>query len=500
VAAADEANAAAFTAAIERLAGLDPHGPDVLDTRLRFADFLAKADGGNCALRLDNAQRQLEAVLASPANAAALPEGLARAASAEYQLHSARAACIDAAALRARELQAALESAQRAVNLYRDAFDAVAMVTMQFNTGVTYRRLGDDRAADVALRATIELDREYGYREDAQENYALLLQWNHEPAGPAEVAALMADFPQRSVALKFAWVASEADVSLETDYTRIVGDEVSRSRVTRTARRSVRKRIGRFAVSYERGTAEYDAGTPPNGDPDFVNDFYTISLAQMLLKFHDFDVMRSGDFYESTGTGQFNARVREESAALVREIASPSDPARLLERRLDKAVKIALWRGPIEALIAANYNLETGTWIGASLDQGVWYDLQVPLPLPIAPQAFVMHKIEFAYTRSLPCTADASDDSCIEIVVHAAPDPAALNEFARKLEPRGDPARCSSATEMRLVTNPATLQSYLRDTRHHSYWSTGPNRSLIESEKTVEVSGRIKPVESPSGR
>jgi hypothetical protein len=92
VSAADEANAAAFTAAIERLAGLDPHGPDMLDTRLRFADFLAKADGGNCALRLDNAQRQLEAVLANPAN----PANPA-----------------NAAALRARQLQAALESAQR---------------------------------------------------------------------------------------------------------------------------------------------------------------------------------------------------------------------------------------------------------------------------------------------------------------------------------------------------------------------------------------------------
>jgi tetratricopeptide (TPR) repeat protein len=495
VSADDESSAAAFAAAIQRFAVVDPHSPEAIETRLGFADFLAKAAGGNCALRLDRAQRQLESALASPAIDAVLPAGLARAAGVEYQIHAARASCVEPAVVREQELRAALESAQRAVSLYRDAFDAVSMVTMQFNTGVTYRSLGDDRAALAALQAAIDLDREYGFREDAKDNYQLLLQWNNQEAGPDKVAALMTDFPQRSAALKFGWFGSDADVSLEIDYTRIVGDEVSRSRVTKTVRRHVREHSGGLSVSYEPGAADYDVGTPPNGDTVFVQDFYLISLARLLLNFHDFDLARNGDFEKSTDAGKFNARVRAESAPLTRDVASKSDPALHLNRRIDEALRIASSPGGIEPLVAEDYNLETGTWIGARLEQGVWYTMTLPLPLPLAPQLFVSHKIEFAYTRSLPCTADSTDHSCIEIVLHAAPDAATLNQIARSLAPRGQLLRCSSATEMRLVTDPATLQPYLRDMRHHSFWSTGQKHSLIESEKTVFVGGRINRAE-----
>jgi hypothetical protein len=51
-----------------------------------------------------------------------------------------------------------------------------------------------------------------------------------------------------------------------------------------------------------------------------------------------------------------------------------------------------------------------------------------------------------------------------------------------------------SVTYMRLVTDPATLQTYTLDQRRHSYWSFGakdPNQSLTEFERTVFVSGRM---------
>ena len=66
---------------------------ETLDTRLHYADFLAKAEGGDCRIRLDNAQHQLDLARASSAIDIALPWGPARQADLEYQIHFARAAC-----------------------------------------------------------------------------------------------------------------------------------------------------------------------------------------------------------------------------------------------------------------------------------------------------------------------------------------------------------------------------------------------------------------------
>ncbi|HEY0747357.1 MAG TPA: hypothetical protein VGD63_11705 [Steroidobacteraceae bacterium] len=221
---------------------LEPQSPDALSARLDYADSLAKAEDGDCQSRLDNAQRQLEIVRSSPTVEVALPTGLARVASVEYQIHFARASCGGSgASVRERELRAALEAARRAVDLYRDAFDAVSMATMQFNTGVVHFTLGDEPAAIAALQKTIEMDREYGFEDDASDNYQLLLQWRHEEAGPDQVDALMKDFPQRSTTLAFGWSSGEATASLESDYAQVAGGEVLRMRNTRTAQRQIRK-------------------------------------------------------------------------------------------------------------------------------------------------------------------------------------------------------------------------------------------------------------------
>ena len=95
------------------------------------------------------------------------------------------------------------------------------MATMQFNVGVTYHELGEDAAAVAALQTAIKMDREYGFREDAKDNYRILLQWNGQPAGPDEVAALMKDFPQRSTSLSFGWFDSKADLTLTLEYEQL---------------------------------------------------------------------------------------------------------------------------------------------------------------------------------------------------------------------------------------------------------------------------------------
>jgi hypothetical protein len=492
----DEASAKLFAAAIDSFNALDPQSPDTLNTRLAYANFLIKLDSGDCRAQLDDAQAQLDAARASPALAVALPSGLAHVADIEYQLHSARASCGASAAVRDQELHAALDSAQRAVNLYRDEFDAVSMVTMQFNVSVAYHDLGDAAAAAAALRTTLDLDREYGFADDAEDNYRLLLQWNHEDSSQEQIDARMNDFPERSATLSFGWLESDATLTLQSDVSELTGTEFVHFQASRTARRQVRKGLAGWVVTHQLDDPHFEFGEPPGSE--WSTSWYANSLGRILLQFHDFRLDRKGDFEDSKGDLRFEWRARAAAKTLARNL-SPSGPdsrgARptQLAHQFREAVGDALLPAAIEAQTAEDYNFEAGTWIGATLEQGVWYDMTAGLFMPFAPHVFLTHKIQFTYSRHVPCTPGASEVSCIEIVLRAAPDPtvlkASLDALVRRAQLAGRQGpRLWSATTMRLVTDPKTLWTYSRETRWHFYWWNGlpgPDHSMIESEKTI---------------
>jgi hypothetical protein len=490
----DDGTAKEFAAAIETFNARDPQSPDTLNTRLAYADFLTKLDHGDCRAQLDAARDQLDLAKASPALEVVLPAARARLAHIDYQLHSARASCGATANVRGQELHAALASAQSAVEGYRHAFDAVSMVTMQFNTSMVYRRLGDKAAAAAALQTTIDMDREYGFADDAAENYRLLLQWNQEKAGADQIAARMRDFPHRSVTLEFGWFESDADVTFQTDVTGLAGGDTVHMHASRSAQRQVRKGLVSWSVSYHVSEAHYELGELPTDEllmPQFAN-----SLALMLMRFHDFRVTRHGDFDDGKGEFKFDSRARADAKPLARELGSSQ-----LAHLFRSAVREAQSAEAIEARLAEDYNLEAGTWIGATLEQGVWYDMTASLSLPIAPQVYVMHKMQFTYSRPVPCTGASTEVSCVEIVLRAAPDPdilkASLERLTRKSHLAGGQVpRLWSTTTMRLVTDPKTLQPYSREMRHHAYWSSGepgPDHALSESETTVLSDQRASP-------
>jgi len=496
-----ESSAKELAASIERFNARDPHSPDTLNARLSYAVFLAKSEGGECQSRLDSARNQLELAKANPALGVVLPSGQARLSDAEYQVHLARAACSGSepreAESRTTELRAALESAQRAVALYRDAFDAVSMVTMQYNCSVVHHDLGDSAAAISALQAAIAMDREYGYADDAEDNYSQLLQWNGQKADDDQVAAHMEDFPERSATLAFDWFPGDAGVRFESDHTQVEDGETSSVHGTREAQRRVRKGLGSWKVSFEPRTAHFELANPTLKDPALQG--LATSLAGILLQFHDFELARSGEFDSRAGSFRFASRVRADVKALMSDLAARGTPTAPLMRSVGKVLSAQLSQNVIEALVAQDYNFETGTWIGATLDQGVWYDMTAFLSLPLEPQVLVKHQIEFAYTRPISCTEDGKETACIEIVLHATPDPAILREMLGKLAhsahlPSQQQPQLQARTDMRLIVDPLNLVAYRRDMRRYSYWSNGtagPNHSLSESEKTSMVSGRL---------
>jgi hypothetical protein len=503
----DDASAKQFAAAIEGFNALDPQSPDTLNSRLAYADFLTKLDSGDCRAHLDEAQAQLDATQANRAFAVAVPAGLARIADLEYQLHSARASCGASAAVRDQELHAALESAQRSVDLYRDAFDAVSMVTMQFNVSVAYHDLGDAAAAAAALRTTLDLDREYGFADDAEDNYRLLLQWNNEDAGSEQIAALMQGFPQRSATLSFGWLESDATVTLQSDVSQLAGADLVHFQGSRTARRHVRKGMGGWLVSYQLDDPHIKLDELPASER--LEALIANSFAHVLANFHDYRVTRNGDFDQTRGDFGFYFHTHATAKILARDLGSSGPDSKRqsshLARSISEAVRDALLPGPLETQVAEDYNLETGTWIGATLEQGVWYDMTAALFLPLSPQIFLPHKIQFTYSRSVPCLPDSSEPSCIEIVLRAAPDPTVLkvglDTLARRLHlADGHVPQLWSATTMRLITDPATLWTYSRETRWHVYWSNGvpgPDQTLIESRKTIVSMSAPAPAPAP---
>ena len=506
----DDTIAKQFAAAIESSSALDAQSPDTLNTRLAYANFLTKLESGDCRAHLDEAQNQLDAAKVNRELAIVLPAGLARIAHVEYQLHSARASCGASPAVRDQELHAALQAAQHAVELYRDEFDAVSMVTMQFNVSIAYHNLGDTAAAAAALRTTLDLDREYGFADDAEDNYRLLLQWSNQTAGSEQIEALMKDFPERSATLSFGWSESDAALTLQTDVSQVEGTDTARFRASRTAQRRVRNGLASWVVSYQLDAPHVEFTALPGSDQLAAS--YAISLARMLLRFQDFRVSRKGDFDWSKSYIRFESRARSDAKALARDLGSLDlDPkgghSIRWARLIGAAVKDGLAPDVMEAQAGEDYNLEAGTWIGATLEQGVWYDMTAGLLLPISPAAYLTHQIQFSYSRPVPCVAGASKVSCIEIVLRAVPDPAALKAnlegLARRARPaRGQVPRLWSIATMRLVTDPATLWTYSRETRSHAYWSDGVSgdQPLIESEKTIVSMSAPNPVSAAASR
>jgi hypothetical protein len=496
-----------FDAQVARLDAQDPSTPQALETHLRYAEYLAEEPGPDCDARLAAAQAQLQAAQRQPALGVIMPQGLARAADLDYQIHAARAACGAAAdaAPQASELQAALAAAQRVAALYRDSFDYPAMVTEQYNAAVTQQRLGDTQAAQTALISVIDADREYGFRDDAEENGRLLSRWTH---ADAQATARMQDFPERSTTLRFAWVAGDNDITLTTRSARLIGASLAQAEGDRDLRRRVRRTASGWIITYASLGSHYALGPAPAGTEASLMS----ALAVMLTRFHDFSLRDtragklgpSADFKEALDRDSFNARVHEEAGKYRRANASlagisggsaAAALAPVLTTELDNLLNPAV----IDLNTALDYNLETGAWPGATLEQGQWYGMDMSMPLPFAPLTVVQEHVQFAFTRELPCNG-AAKRTCVEIVLRAVPDPGDLERILRHLPAalhlkHGAKLHAWSTLSMRLVTDPATLEAYQRDLRQYFYVSVEgvANATLLGSDQALIDSSPVKP-------
>jgi hypothetical protein len=462
--AADEQSPQTFEADIAALEKDDPGTPEVLNDRIEHAQYLVDAKDADCHQRLDAAQSQLDTVARVPATDIALPNGRARIADIQYRIELARASCGADPAKRDTNLRDALDAAQRSIGLYRDALDYQSMAIMQFNVGVTQRMLGDDDAAFASLEAAVAMDREYGFREDEADNSKLLALWKApekaiqrgaaqaaEPATDPVVSdpvVTVAGVAAHAVSLRFAWAANDATVTTRIDHVGIMGDGLIQGSASRTFKQHVRAHGNGWAVSYEAGQIAYDV---PAGQSEPSDEYGLVHSLGRALLLPGFEVDAKGDFKQSAAL----RRVELDSAA-----------------------------GAIEDHAAEDFDFKTGVWIGATLEQGVWYNMSGQIILPGTRQLLFPHDVEFAYTRDVPCTPAATSASCIEIVVHATPQEKPLAEmlnYVNRALTFHHRARTHywSTTYMRIVTDPSTLTTYSYDVRR--YWHASGN--TLESDR-----------------
>jgi hypothetical protein len=481
-----------FEDAIAALDKIDPNAPAALAARLEYADDLAGSTGDDCRQRLDKAQSILDGVGANPAFVVVLPGGRARAENTEYRIHLARASCGGSPSSRDSELREALAAAQRAVELYRDALDYQSAAISQFNAASTHRLLGDDELYMAALQIAIDMDREYGFRQDAEDNIQLLMRRKSGDGSAVHSAAGgMQDFPQRSVALKFGWAPCDVDAVIQLDLSRAAAGKVTHASGTASLKGHIRKNLRPWLKSYEPFAAVNDADVKSNGAADL--SLLAVLFTRVLRQHPDIIVSQNGDLLGVEDSRKAARQLAAATRAIIRDRAPAAELAARSSMHAGYEIAVSLAPNSIEAKAAEDYSLTTGAWIGATLDQGVWYRMSAALSMPGIDNVLLPNDMEFAYTRNLPCTVDSAAPSCVEIVLHATPQEEFLGQWLEQLTlnlqlPRGRTVHYWSTSYLRIVTDPNTLMTYASDARRYWYLSadsTDPNGTIGTSENIV---------------
>lgn len=450
-----------FAKTISDIERSDANSPAILSVRLNYAESLLSTDDGPCQQRIESAQEQLNQVEANPETGVMFPDGWSRTVRVEYQLHLARADCLGDSD-RSDELQAAVAAARHAAELSAGEFDYPTATVMQFNAAVLLQQLGDSAAAITTLESALAMDKEFGFQDDARDNYKLLLMWQGKSADDAQVAVLMQDIPKRQAILKFAWHPQRAHVALEDSRDCLWDKAVRHSHAAASYELLTNTDSeGGWNVAYSPGTTPYEPGVWPT-----LNDSQgaKIVFAPADVVPLNFKVSAAGAFAGTTNAPAVATQLLAKTNDLIRAQApTGGDTPELMKAALDTA-SLTLSSGLLVAKAAENYQIETSMWAGATLDQGVWYQLSAPLSLRGLSRIVVQQRLDFAFTRMVPCTATTRERTCVELVVRATPDPQVVAGLIMSY---------TSSAATRLVMDPATLLSYSREDRVYWYASVG---------------------------
>jgi hypothetical protein len=222
--------------------------------------------------------------------------------------------------------------------------------------------------------------------------------------------------------------------------------------------------------------ATNDADVRSDGAADL--SLLAVLFTRAFRQHPDIIVSHKGDLLEVVDSRKAARQLSAATRALIRDRAPTGELAERLSKRLAHQIDVTFAPDIIEGKAAEDYSLATGAWIGATLDQGVWYRMSAPLIMPGIDDILLNNNVEFAYTRNVPCTTGSAAPSCVEIVLQATPQQELLGKFLEQATQhlqlrRGRAVHYWSTSYLRIVTDPNTLMTFSSDARRYWYLSAG---------------------------
>jgi hypothetical protein len=267
-------------------------------------------------------------------------------------------------------------------------------------------------------------------------------------------------------------------MTLQITHASIVDVKVIHANASRAYLRQIRAADEGWVVSYTPTDHQADPGPWPQ-EADSPQGPLGM-FRPTLLQFPTLDLSKSGAFKGAEDLVTFAARLAHDAQAAIR---TPPPAGTRTPKLIDEAVyaaQVEFTPAVIGNEVSETYGLETAMWIDATLRQGVGYELTVPLSLPGVPHVIVEDRLQFVFTREVPCSSALAVPSCVELVVRATPLEQPLQEVLTGIQlPRRSALHYASSIVMRLIVDPQTLKPYLRDT--HRYWYVTVGKRLPDS-------------------
>jgi tetratricopeptide (TPR) repeat protein len=441
--------------------------PDHLLAQIDYVALLLRFADGDCAARLADAEKRIQAVDANPATRLVLLDSQSRLATIRYSLEITRARCAGQGAGRNPALEAARKQAQEAVAGFRAVFDYTQMAVMQYNVAQASFDLGDTARAIKELEAALDFDRTFNLRDDARENFLTLRKWQGREATTEEVASFFAPFAPREAKLIFDWKPQRLTGTTVVETSSVEGEGVSRSQYTVPFTGELKKVGDLLALELTAGAVKVTS--PPSSDA--LNDKISAAMTHVLTRLPVLEISTAGEFKNVRDMPGFAKNLGEEATTLI-GTTIPADAERrdALIAAVDERLRPAITADTLLGKFRESYGLRTGIWVGATMTQNNWMEMKATLSMNGTPQLFIEHRMQFALTRWLPCAPKMAPESCVEIVVEARPVPEAVSDVAGRLAESGN-GRLDyrSTTRMRITVDPKTLLCYEYDTINNSY-------------------------------
>jgi hypothetical protein len=477
-----------FEDEIARAGKIDQKHPDYIAAQLDFAQLLARnTSTDDCATRLPAAEAHYKIASESLVTSLVVKGALGRVPVVGYYLEMARSRC-GTDAQHTAALQAALKNARDAVAGYRTLFMYEPMTIMQFNVAQTLHDLGDAVQAEKELQAAIDLDRTFGFKADAEENFRTLNEWQKKEITDADVSAFSAPIAPRSVTLKFGWKPAKVAATATFDNASYEGGSVRHTKFSIPMTGTIKADKDDLVYEVKLGEPKLDAS---NLGSDVEKKLVNL-MARILGRMPVAVISKTGTFKEVRDVDAFAQQMNAEIDKAVQQAVPESDPRHAaVQAATDKELRPLATPDNLTAKIQQGYSLETSIWSDATLEQNAWVRLPLTLSMNGTPQGYIEHTVEAAFARRVPCAAGMPAEGCVELVLEAVPTAEAVAGVAQKLQD-GNQGRLdyAAATRMRLVVDPDTLVPYENETLHYTYLALankGQRAVKIATEQSLSV-------------